>query len=133
MLDRRGIEERVVANGRVEGHEVEMLRELLYADGKIEREEADFLVVIHKRVKYRTRDFERFFYNAIKAHILADGRISGEEADWLRQMVFHDETLQDEERKFLRELKGEAREVSPEFEALLADSEKQPPERRTSG
>ena len=52
-----------------------MLRELLYADGKIDRDEADFLVVVHKRVGHRSHQFEQFFYDTIKKHILEDGRI----------------------------------------------------------
>lgn len=133
MLDLREIEERVIANGRVNGHELRVLREVLYADGKIDRKEADFLVELHKRVRYRTHRFEQFFYNAIKNHILVDGRIDAEETAWLRQMLFADDKIEDEERKFLHELKGEAKQVSPEFEALFEECLKQPPERRTSG
>ena len=129
----REIEERVIANGRVDGHELEVLRRLLYADGKISRKEADFLVELHKRVQYRTPGFEQFFYKAIKDHILADGRISAEEAAWLRQMLFADNRIDDEERKFLHELKGEAKRTSPEFEALFKEAMKQPREQHTSG
>jgi len=128
MQTLREIEERVIANGRVEGHELEALRRLLYADGKISRKEADFLVELHKRVQHRTPGFEQFFYKAIKDHILADGRISAEEAAWLRQMLFADNRIDDEERKFLHELKGEAKRTSPEFEALFKDAMKQPRE-----
>src|SRR5436305_13192743 len=111
MLRLRELEERVVANGRVEGHEVEALRQALYADGKIDRREADVLVELHKRVQHRTPAFEQFFYQAIKDHILADGRISAREADWLRQMLFADGKIDDEERKFLHQRKRAAREV----------------------
>ena len=48
-------------------------------------------------------------------------------------MLFADGKIDDEERKFLHELKGEAKEVSCEFAALFADSMKQPPEQRTCG
>src|SRR5438132_713912 len=124
----REIEERIIANGRVDGHELEALCRLLYADGKISRKEADFLVELHKRVQYRTPGFEQFFYKAIKDHILADGRISAEEAAWLRQMLFADNRIDDEERKLLHELKGEAKRTRPEFEALFKDAMKQPRE-----
>jgi uncharacterized tellurite resistance protein B-like protein len=133
MLSLRELEEHIVANGRVEGHELEVLRNVLYADGKIDRKEADFLVVVYKRVRARTHSFQQFFYNTIKKHILADGRIDAEETEWLRQMLFHDGKIADEERKFVRELKGEAKEVSPEFQALYAEFMKQPPEQHTSG
>jgi uncharacterized tellurite resistance protein B-like protein len=133
MLTLRELEERILANGRVEGHDLEVLRQVLYADGKIDRKEADFLVELHKRAQYRTHAFEQFFYDAIKDHVLTDGRISAPEAAWLREMLFSGGKIEDEGRQFLRRLKGEAREVSPEFEALFKEVMKQPPERHTSG
>ena len=133
MITLRELEERIVANGRVEGHELRLLRELLYADGKIDRDEADFLVVVYKRVGHRSHDFEQFYYDTIKKHILQDGRIDAEEAEWLRRMIFHTEEVEDEERSFLRQLRGEARQVSPEFEALYDECMKLPPERHTAG
>jgi hypothetical protein len=53
-----------------------------------------------------------------------------EETDWLRRMVFVNGKIDDEERKFLHELKGEARHVSREFDVLFGESMKQPPEQR---
>jgi len=105
----------------------------LYAGGKIDRQEADFLVELHKRVQHMTPAFEHFFYQAIKDHILADGRIDAEDAVWLRQMLFADGKIEDEERKFLHELKGEAKQVSREFEVLFDEGMKQPQERHTCG
>ena len=48
-------------------------------------------------------------------------------------MFFADGKFEDEERKFLHELKGEALQVSREFEVLFEESMRQPPEQRTSG
>jgi hypothetical protein len=133
MPELRQIEHDILAHGRVDGHQLEVLRRQLYAGGKIERQEADFLVELHKRVQHLTPAFEQFFYQAIKDHILAHGRIDAEEAAWLRQMLFSDGKIKDEERKFLHELKGEAGQVSPEFEVLYEESMKQPPEQHTCG
>ena len=133
MPDLRQIEHDVLARGRVDGHELEVLRRQLYAGGKVERREADFLVELHKRVQHLTPGFEELFYQAIKDHILAHGRIDAEEAAWLRRMLFADGEIDDEERKFLHELKGEAKQVSREFEVLFAETMKQPPEQRTCG
>ena len=133
MLKLREIEQDILATGKVDGPELERLRRELYAHGKIERPEADFLVELHKRVQHPTPAFEQFFYQAIKDHILAHGRIDAEEAAWLRRMLFADGKLEDEERKFLHELKGEAKQLSREFETLFAESMKQPPEQRTCG
>ena len=129
----REIEQAILANGRVDGPELEALRRQLYAGGKIERPAADFLVELHKRVQHMTPAFEKFFYQAVKDHILAQGRIDAEETAWLRRMLFADGKIDDEERKFLHELKGEAKKVSREFEALFAECMKAAPEQRTCG
>jgi hypothetical protein len=133
MRDLRQIERDVMANGRVDSLELEELRRQLYVDGALDRRGADFLVELHKRVQHLTPAFEHFFYQAIKDHILADGRIDAEEAGWLRRLLFHDARIKDEERRFLHEVKGEAEQVSGEFEALFAESMKQPQEQHTCG
>ena len=133
MADLRQLEHDILAIGKVEGEELEVLRRRVYAGGKIDRKTADFLVELHKRVQHRTPAFENFFYQAIKDHILANGRISEEESDWLRRMLFADDKIDDEERKFLHELKGEARHVSHGFEVLFNESIREPTEQRTCG
>lgn len=133
MSQLRQLEHDILANGRVDGPELETLRKVLYADGKVDRRGADFLVALHKRVEHRTPAFEHFFYRAIKDHILADGRVDAEEAVWLSRMLFADAKITDEERKLLHELKGEAKQVSPEFEVLFEESMKQPQEQHTCG
>jgi hypothetical protein len=133
MLEFQQIEHDILAKGRVDGHEMEALRRHLYAGGTIDRRGADFLVELHKRVQHLTPAFEHFFYQAIKDHILARGRIDAEEAAWLRRMLFADGKIDDQERKFLHELKGEAKQVSRDFEALFAECMKQAPEQHTCG
>jgi len=133
MQKLRRIEQQILTNGKIDTPELELLRQELYAHGKIERPQADFLVELHKRVQHLTPAFEHFFYQAIKNHILAHGRIDAEETTWLRRMLFADGKFEDEERKFLHELKGEAKQVSREFEALFDESMNQPAEQRTCG
>jgi hypothetical protein len=133
MLKLRQIEQDIMATGKIDGRELEVLRKQIYASGKIDRRGADFLVELHKRVQHLTPAFEHFFYQAVKDHILAQGRIDAEESNWLRQMLFADGKIDDRERKFLHELKGEAKQFSPEFEALFAECMKQPAEQHTCG
>jgi hypothetical protein len=121
MPEMRQIERDILAIGMVEGQELEMLRSQVYAAGEIDRPTAELLVELHKRVQHCTPAFEKFFYQAIKDHILADGRIDAEETAWLRQMLFADNKIDDQQHKFLHELKGEAKQVSPEFEALFKE------------
>lgn len=127
------IERVILANGRVNGPELAGLRRELYAGGTIDRRKADFLVDLHKRVQHLTPAFEQFFYQAIKDHVLAQGRIDAEETAWLRRMLFADGKIDDEERKLLHELKGEANQISQEFETLFAECMKAAPEQRTCG
>lgn len=133
MLELRRMEQDILAKGKVDTHELELLRGQLYAEGKIGRPQADFLVELHKRVPHLTPAFEHFFYQAVKDHILADGRIDAEEADWLRRLLFADGKIDDQERKLLHQLKGEAKQVSREFEVLFEESMKQPQEQHTCG
>jgi uncharacterized membrane protein YebE (DUF533 family) len=133
MLNLRKLEQDILATGKVDSQALEVLRQQIYDNGKINREKADFLVELHKRVQHRTPAFEHFCYQAIKDHVLADGHIDVEEAAWLRQMLFADGKIDDRERKFLHELKGEAKKLSPEFEALFTECMKQPPTQHTCG
>jgi hypothetical protein len=48
-------------------------------------------------------------------------------------MLFTDGKFKDEERRFLHELKGEAKKVSHEFEVLFAECMKEAPEQHTCG
>ena len=126
------LEHQILNKGRVNGTELEALRQGIYNNGKVDRQKADFLVELHKRVQI-TPAFNQFFYKALKDHILSDGRIDAEESAWLRQLLFADGKIDDEERKFLHQLKGEAQHASPEFDALFKQCLKQPPEQHTSG
>ena len=133
MLELRQIEQDILATGKVDGPALERLNRALYAHDKIDRPEADFLVGLHKRVQHLTPAFDHFFYQAIKSHILTHGWIDAEEAVWLRQMLFEDGKIDDQERKFLHELKGEAGQVCLEFQELFEESMKEPQEQHTCG
>lgn len=133
LLKLRQTEQVIMATGKVDKPELEILRQQLYSNGGIDRQGADFLVELHKRVQHMTPAFEHFFYQGIKDHILGHGRINTEETAWLRRMLFADGKIADRERKFLHELKGEAKEICYEFDTLFQESMKKPAEQHTSG
>jgi hypothetical protein len=133
MLNYRQIEQEVLVAGKIEGPELELLHRHMYGEGGINRQKADFLVELHKRVQHLTPAFEHFFYQAIKDHVLADGRIDADEAAWLRHMLSAGRWIKDEERKLLTEIKGETKQHSPEFEALFTERMKQPQDQHTCG
>jgi len=133
LKELRQFEQGVLAKGAVDTADLATLKSLIMADGKVDRAEADFVVELHKRVQHLNPAFERFVYSAVKAHVLTDGKIDAEEAAWLRQMVFADGKVSDRERAFLRELKGEAADAGPAFEALFEEAMKAPQNAHTSG
>ena len=49
------------------------------------------------------------------------------------QLLFADGTITDEERRFLYQLNGEAKEVTPAFTELYKQAMKESPEQRTCG
>ena len=118
MTDLRKLKQDILANGKVDGPELELLRNALYADGKIGKQEADFLVDLHKGIQRVTPAFEQFFYQAMKDYALADGSIGKGEADWLRRMLLTNGRIDDRKKQFLHEVRGEARLISPEFQKL---------------
>jgi hypothetical protein len=133
MQELRRIEQDILTQGEVDSDHLEALHRRLYATGRINRAEVDFLVELHKRVQHSNPSFEYIFYRAIQDYLLADGCIDAEKVAWLRQMLFADGTIKDEEKKFLQELKGEVQKGSKEFETLFEEAMKMPQERRSSG
>jgi len=117
----RELMQKMLSDGKVDGHGLVSLCDTLYADDKIDRQEAELLIELHKRVERVSPAFESFFYQAIKRHVLTDGKIDAEEADWLKRMIFADGRADKREKKLIRELKGEATHLCHEFEGLYAD------------
>ena len=109
----------IMANGKIEGHEVEILRGHMSADGVIDRQEAEFLVELYRRTNQIAPAFEKFFHQAIKKHLVADGRVGAEEALWLKRVIFSDGVVKEREKKLLRELRGESNEFSDEAQELF--------------
>jgi hypothetical protein len=118
MADLQKLRADILADGRIDDDEVTRLRDELYADGKIDQDEVEFLIALRNEARSVSASFEQLFFRALKDNVLADGSIDAEEAAWLRRMLFADGTIDDNEKQFLRDLRGAARRVSPEFEAL---------------
>lgn len=117
----RELMQKLLDDGQVDSAALDALGDLLYADGRIDRDEAEFLIELHRRIARPSPGFDKFFYRAIKQHALTDGAIAAEVADWLRRVIFADGRVSEWEAKLLRELRGEASETCPEFEALYTD------------
>ncbi len=125
MADLQQLKAEILADGRIDEEEVTRLRDELYADGKIDKEEVEFLIAVRNEAAQVCPSFEQLFFQAVKDNVLADGSIDAEEVSWLRAMLFADGKIDDGEKQFLRQLRSEARQVSPEFQALCDECLKQ--------
>src|SRR6516165_1995370 len=118
--------EAILADGKIDDAEVRVLQKELWADGKIDAKEVEFLIELRntaqKKAKAKKAEvnpkFEALFFKAIEQKVLGDGRISGREAKWLRKMLFADNKIDDNEKKFLHRIKKAATQTSPDFDKL---------------
>jgi uncharacterized tellurite resistance protein B-like protein len=114
----------LLADGVIDDAEVKILRKELWADGKIDKEEVDFLIELRNAAQKKAKRgelrpaFENLFFKAIEENVMADGVIDAKEAAWLRKMLFADGKIDAREKKFLQRIKKAAKKVSPAFQAL---------------
>ena len=109
----------ILADGYIERKETEIIKAEMLADGVISKSEAEFLVDLRKSAPKAVIEFHVFVFEVVKKAILADGEISKTEAEWLTKFLLHDGKVDDLEKKFLHELKAEAKKTSKEFDEIL--------------
>ena len=116
-----------LADGVIDDTEVKILKKELWADGKIDKDEVEFLIDLRNLAQKKAKKgklksaFEKLFFKAIEENVLADGTIDDEEARWLRAMLFADKKIDANEKKFLARLKKAARSTSPAFDKLYEE------------
>ena len=121
------IAQEILSTGKVDGLQINQLRRQSYADENIDRATVEFLVELYKRVQPQTPLFKRFFFKAIKDHLLAREWVGAEEAHWLRHVLYAVAMVKDEESRLLHEIKSEAKKFGPEFENLCQLGTNLPP------
>lgn len=106
----------ILEDGVIDAAEVKQLREVLYADGKIDKEEAEFLFELNDAVSGKDNDptWESLFIEAITSFLLEDetspGEIDNEEAKWLLEKIQGDGQLDKTEKALIDNLKKKAKE-----------------------
>ena len=82
-----------LADGVIDDTEVKILKKELWADGKIDKDEVEFLIDLRNLAQKKAKKkglkpkFEKLFFKAIEENVMADGTIDDEEARWLREML----------------------------------------------
>ena len=102
--------------------EVYVIRDYINRDGILDMEDVRFLVGLLSEAGEVCPEFDELFFPALKQVILADGRIDPGESFYLLKMLYSDGHIRDSEKQFLLELRQDADEVPPEFEALCDEA-----------
>jgi len=117
----RQLVETILQDGKVESKELEILDREFGNGSKMTRDEADLLVELFKRVERKSPGFETFFYQTIENYVVSHESVNAELAAWLRRLFLANGVCGDRQRKALHEMKGQLKEVTPEFTALFRE------------
>ncbi len=118
----------IVEDGKVDAREVSILRETLYADGVIDREEALALFKINDAVSGNDNDpaWKKFFVKAVGDHVLADdespGVVDDDEAAFLIDQIRGDGRVDDVELALLVRIVSTATSCTDAFNAFVLDA-----------
>jgi len=107
----------ILEDGKIDDAEVTQLRTRLYADGKIDKDEAEALFTINDGVKGKANaaGWKNLFADAVCDHLLKDdespGVVDEDEAAWLIAKLEGDGDIDDNEKFLLQSLKEKAKEL----------------------
>ena len=114
-----------LADGIMDANEVIELEKVLFADGKIDLEEANILFDINNVVSGKNNDmaWNTLFIKAISSYLLDDkdtpGFIDESETEWLYNKIKGDGQIDTLERELLLNLKSKANNFPIKLEELL--------------
>ena len=103
---------------RITKDEVAVIRQQVDADGRLDLDDVKFLVKLLVDAKEVCTEFDELFFRVLKQVVLHDGRIGQDEQFYLLKMLYSDGRVRDSERDFLVQLRNDAIESTPEFDAL---------------
>jgi uncharacterized tellurite resistance protein B-like protein len=103
---------------RISESEVEVIRDYIQQDGKLDLDDVKFLVELLSDAREVSPEFDALFFPVLKEVMLDDGRIGQDEQFYLLKMLYSDGHVRESEKQFLRELYSEAEEHTPAFQAL---------------
>jgi len=110
--------QQILADGKIEPGELELLCEHVYRNGSPSIDDVRLLVELYTGANGLTPEFEDFFYGVLKKVILTDGEIQPGEQFYLLKVIYSDRVIRPRELAFLRELRREAKQITPDFEQL---------------
>ena len=124
MANLTELKKELLADGVIDAAEVKTIKEVIYEDGNIDKEEAEFLFDINDAVsgKENAPEWKDLFINAITSFMLEDetspNEIDDEEAKYLYEKIKGDGQVDELERALLENLKAKSNNF-PEILASL--------------
>lgn len=114
----------ILADGKIDGVETDLIRGGILDDGELDPDEVAFLLELRREAEEVHPEFLRFLQRVIKRAILKQGTITAPDVAWLRKLIFEERLTDAEDVVFLKGIAREAQSVSPEFVTLLEECEK---------
>lgn len=118
----------ITEDGIIDANEVQRIRERIYADNIIDREEADFLFKLNDAVSGANNDpsWKELFVKALTDHITKDERspdvVDAEEATYLIGKIKADEKVDEVELALLVNITATAQKCHESFNAFVLKS-----------
>ena len=125
MANLNELKKDLLSDGIIDVEEVETIKHKIYEDGKIDREEANFLFELKDAVtgKDNAPEWKELFIDAITAYVLEDEMspdvIDEDEADYLYEQINGDGQIDDTERALLENIKAKAKNFPEKLASLL--------------
>lgn len=119
------LKKEILADGVIDAQEVKEIEAVIFDDGKIDQEEADFMFELNDAVSGNKNDksWETLFVKAISSFVLDDndsnGEIDEDEATYLVNQIQGDGEIDAVEKALLAHLKSTLGQLPKSLEALL--------------
>jgi len=123
MANFEELKKELLADGIIDADEVKKLEAIIFEDGVVDKEEADFLFELNNAVsgKENAPEWKDFFVKAMTSFVLDDeasnGEVDDEEAKYLYDQIKGDGQIDDIEKALLENIKAK----SKNFPNLLAE------------
>ena len=115
----------LLADGIIDAEEVKTLESVIFEDGIVDKEEADFIFELNNAVsgKANAPEWKDFFVKAITSFVLDDDKSNGEvdddEAKYLYDQIKGDGQIDDVEKALLENIKAKSNNFPAILEELL--------------
>lgn len=125
MANLEQLKKELLADGIIDSEEVKTIKDVIYEDGKIDKDEADFLFELNDAVsgKENAPEWKDLFVDAITAFVLEDevspNEIDEDEAEYLYNQIKGDGQVDDIERALLENIKAKAKSFPAKLASLL--------------